>query len=82
MIKENLNNYSLFAMKAGDKIKTEAFRAIKTAFMNWETAKENIGKTFDEQVEHDESLVSLDKKLVEIIERLHNSDEFRAKWRA
>ena len=38
--------------------------------------------TFDEQVEHDESLVSLDKKLVEIIERLHNSDEFRAKWRA
>lgn len=51
MIKENLNNYILFAMKAGDKIKTEAFRAIKTAFMNWETAKENIGKTFDEQVE-------------------------------
>ena len=38
--------------------------------------------TFDKQVEHDESLVSLDKKLVEIIERLHNSDEFRAKWRA
>ena len=51
MLKENLNNYILFAMKAGDKIKTEAFRAIKTAFMNWETAKENIGKTFDEQVE-------------------------------
>lgn len=51
MLKENLNNYILFAMKAGNKIKTEAFRAIKTAFMNWETAKENIGKTFDEQVE-------------------------------
>ena len=51
MLKENLNNYILFAMKAGDKIKTEVFRAIKTAFMNWETAKENIGKTFDEQVE-------------------------------
>lgn len=38
-------------MKAGEKLKTEAFRAIKTAFMNWETAKENIGKELDEQVE-------------------------------
>ncbi len=38
--------------------------------------------TFDEEVEHDESLVPFDKKFVEIIERLHNSDEFRAKWRA
>lgn len=51
IIKNDLNNYILFAMKAGDKIKTEAFRAIKTAFMNWETAKENVGKTLDEQVE-------------------------------
>lgn len=51
MIKENLNTYILSSMKAGDKIKTEAYRAIKNAFMNWETAKENVGKTIDEQVE-------------------------------
>ena len=38
--------------------------------------------TFDEQVEHDESLVSFGRKFIEIIEMLHNSDEFRAKWRA
>lgn len=38
--------------------------------------------TFDEEDGHDELLVSFDKKIVEIIERLHNSDEFRAKWRA
>lgn len=38
-------------MKAGEKLKTEAYRAIKTAFMNWETAKENVGKELDEQVE-------------------------------
>lgn len=38
--------------------------------------------TFDEEVEHDESLVSLGRKFIEIIEMLHNSGEFRAKWRA
>lgn len=38
--------------------------------------------TFGEDVEHDESLVSFGRKFIEIIERLHNSDEFRAKWRA
>lgn len=50
-IKNDLNKLILESMKAGEKLKTEAFRAIKTAFMNWETAKENVGKTLDEQVE-------------------------------
>ena len=50
-IKNDLNKLILESMKAGEKLKTEAFRAIKNAFMNWETAKENVGKTLDEQVE-------------------------------
>lgn len=38
--------------------------------------------TFDEEVEHDESLVSFGRKFAEIIERYHDSDEFRKTWRA
>ena len=45
MIKENLNKMIMESMKAHDTVRTEAFRAIKTAFMNWETSKENAGKT-------------------------------------
>jgi len=41
----------MVSMKAHNTTRTETYRAIKTAFMNWETAKENVGKTLDEQVE-------------------------------
>ena len=51
MLKESLNGQIAFAMKQNDKIKVEALRAIKTAFMNWETAKENVGKSMDEATE-------------------------------
>ena len=51
MLKESLNGQIAFAMKLNDKIKVEALRAIKTAFMNWETAKENVGKSMDEATE-------------------------------
>jgi len=50
-IKNDLNKLILESMKAGEKLKTEAYRAIKSAFMNWETAKENVGKELDEQAE-------------------------------
>jgi uncharacterized protein YqeY len=58
-IKESLNELIMNAMKNGDKIRTEALRSIKTAFMNWETAKENVGKTLDEAAE-----ISVLKKLL------------------
>lgn len=48
MIKEQLNSLIMEAMKAHDTVRTEAFRAIKTAFMNWQTAKENAGKELTE----------------------------------
>ena len=36
------------SMKAHNTTRTETYRAIKTAIMNWETAKENAGKTLTE----------------------------------
>lgn len=60
MIKDILNKLIMEAMKAGNKTRTNAYRAVKTAFMNWETAKENVGKTLDEAAE-----ISIIKKLVD-----------------
>jgi uncharacterized protein YqeY len=51
MIRSRLDTLILLSMKASDKLKTEVFRAVKTAFTNWETAKENIGKHIDDGVE-------------------------------
>lgn len=51
MIKENLNNLIMKSMKGGDKVRTNALRAIKTAIMQWETSKENIGKILDDTAE-------------------------------
>jgi uncharacterized protein YqeY len=51
MIRTQIDTLILLSMKASDKLKTEVFRSVKTAFMNWETAKENIGKKIDDAVE-------------------------------
>ena len=59
MIKDQLNTLILNAMKSSDKVRVETLRAIKTAFMNWETAKENVGKTLDDATE-----ISIIRKLV------------------
>ena len=59
MIKDNLNKLIMEAMKAGDKTRTNAYRAIKTAFMNWETAKENVGSSLIPATE-----ISIIKKLI------------------
>lgn len=59
MIKEQLPILIADAMKSGDKVKLEALRAVKTAFMNWETAKENVGKSITDSVE-----ISIVSKLV------------------
>lgn len=39
-----VNELIVRAMKAQDKIAVSVLRAIKTAFLNWNTAKENVGK--------------------------------------
>lgn len=59
MIKDILNNLIMVSMKVHNSVQTETYRAIKTAFMNWQTAKENAGK---EMTETDE--INVLKKMV------------------
>jgi uncharacterized protein YqeY len=59
MIKDRLPILITDAMKSGNKVKLEALRAVKTAYMNWETAKENVGKSITDAVE-----ISIINKLV------------------
>ena len=59
MIQETLNGLIMESMKAHNDVRTESLRAIKSAFLNWKTAKENVGKELNEGVE-----VQILKKLV------------------
>lgn len=58
MINE-LNDLIMQAMKEHNTTRTETLRAIKTAFMNWETSKEHAGQ---EMTEADE--IQILKKMV------------------
>ena len=57
-IKDNINTMIMDAMKAHNQTETTVLRDIKTAIMNWETSKENVGKIFSKGDE-----VKLIKKL-------------------
>lgn len=74
MINENLNQMIMGAMKDHDQERTETYRAIKTAFMNWKTAKENAGK---ELTEVDE--ISILKKMVK--QREESIEQYKAAGR-
>ena len=43
-MKNNINALIMEAMKNHDSVRTETLRAIKSAFLNWQTSKENAGK--------------------------------------
>ena len=58
-MKNELNALIMEAMKNHDTVRTETLRAIKSAFLNWQTSKENAGK---ELTEADE--IQLIKKMV------------------
>lgn len=58
-MKNELNSLIMQAMKEHKKMRLEALRAIKTAFMNWETSKEHAGQ---ELTEADE--IQIIKKLI------------------
>jgi len=51
MIQEQLNTLIADAMKSGDKVRVETFKAVKTAFTYWKTNKTNLGKEMNEAVE-------------------------------
>ena len=58
-MKNELNALIMEAMKNHDTVRTESLRAIKSAFLNWSTSKENAGK---ELTEADE--IQIIKKMV------------------
>lgn len=58
-MKNELNSLIMRAMKEHNTSRTETLRAIKTAFMNWQTSKEHAGQ---ELTEADE--IQIIKKLV------------------
>ena len=58
-MKNELNALIMEAMKNHDSVRTESLRAIKSAFLNWSTSKENAGK---EMTEADE--IQIIKKMV------------------
>ena len=58
-MKNELNGLIMKAMKEHNTSRTETLRAIKTAFMNWQTSKEHAGQ---ELTEADE--IQIIKKLV------------------
>ena len=58
-MKNEINALIMEAMKNHDTVRTETLRAIKSAFLNWQTSKENAGK---ELAEADE--IQIIKKMV------------------
>ena len=73
-MKNELNNLIMQAMKEHNVTRTETLRAIKNAFMNWETSKEHAGQ---ELTEADE--IQIIKKLVK--QREESIEQFMAAGR-
>lgn len=73
-MKNEINGLIMQAMKEHNTTRTETLRAIKTAFMNWETSKEHAGQ---ELTELDE--IQIIKKLVK--QREESVEQFMAAGR-
>ena len=58
-MKNEINALIMEAMKNHDTVRTETLRAIKSAFLNWQTCKENAGKELSEADE-----IQIIKKMV------------------
>ena len=58
-MKTELNALIMEAMKNHDTVRTESLRGIKSAFLNWQTSKENAGKDLSEAEE-----IQIIKKMV------------------
>ena len=58
-MKNEINALIMEAMKNHDTVRTESLRAIKSAFLNWQTSKENAGKELTEAEE-----IQIIKKMV------------------
>lgn len=58
-MKNEINALIMEAMKNHDSVRTETLRSIKSAFLNWQTSKENAGKALSEADE-----IQIIKKMV------------------
>ena len=58
-MKNDINALIMEAMKNHDTLRTETLRSIKSAFLNWQTSKENAGKELSETDE-----IQIIKKMV------------------
>ena len=74
MLNTNLNKLIMEAMKSHDNVRLESLRAIKAAFMNWQTSKEHAGK---ELTEADE--IQILKKMVK--QREESIEQYNAAGR-
>lgn len=51
MLNKELNGLIMSAMKSTDKVRLNALKSIKTTFVGWTQAKENVGKELTDGVE-------------------------------
>ena len=51
LVNNKIDMFIMSAMKAHDTVRTETFRSMKTAFMEWRTSKTNVGRALDEATE-------------------------------
>lgn len=74
LINDKIDMFIMTSMKNHDAVRTETLRAMKAAFLNWKTAKENIGKTLDENNE-----TQILKRMVK--QRAESIDQYRSAGR-
>ena len=74
MINDKIDKMIMASMKSHDTARTETLRAMKTAFLNWKTAKENVGKTMSEADE-----INILKKMVK--QREESIEQYNAAGR-
>jgi len=73
-MKNEINALIMEAMKNHDSVRTETLRSIKSAFLNWQTSKENAGNELSEADE-----IQIIKKMVK--QRLESVEQFIAAGR-
>jgi uncharacterized protein YqeY len=74
LINDKIDMFIMTSMKNHETVRTETLRAMKAAFLNWKTAKENIGKTLDENNE-----TQILKRMVK--QRAESIDQYRSAGR-
>lgn len=74
LINDKIDMFIMTSMKNHDTVRTETLRAIKAAFLNWKTDKENVGKTLDENAE-----IQILKRMVK--QREESIDQYKSAGR-